>query len=110
MQDVAVLHSITCGGTRAMEQAGGTWVVRSHTIEYLKPAFAGDGLEVLTWVINFRRVRSTRRYRFFRRSDQTLIARGETEWVFVDAVSGRLKAIPAAVSDAFGLMSDNFEP
>ena len=39
MQDVAVLHSDTVGGTRAMHAVGGTWVVHSHKIEYLSPAF-----------------------------------------------------------------------
>jgi acyl-CoA thioester hydrolase len=49
---------------------------------------------VLTWVVNFRRVRSLRRYRFLRASDGVLLARGETDWVFVDAASGRPRKIP----------------
>jgi len=43
-------------------------IVRSHTIEYLGPAFAGDEIEVRTWVENLRRVRSLRRYKIFPQS------------------------------------------
>lgn len=101
MQDVAIRHSNHTGGTRAAAEAGASWVVRSHRIEYLHPAFAGDRIEAVTWVANFRRVRSLRRYRFVRISDGTTLAEGETDWVFVDAHTGRPRAIPSAVADAF---------
>jgi acyl-CoA thioester hydrolase len=42
MQDVAILHANATGGTRAMHAAGGTWVVHSHKVEYLSPAFADE--------------------------------------------------------------------
>ena len=110
MQDVAVLHSEATGGTRAMHTAGGTWVVRSHTIEYLSPAFADEEVAALTWVVNFRRVRSIRRHKFFRKSDNTLLARGETEWVFVDTESGRPRMIPDEVMQLFSLVAEDDEP
>ena len=68
MQDVAVSHSDSVGGTKAMHEAGGTWVVHSHKIEYLSPAFADEELFALTWVASFKRVRSVRRHKFFRKS------------------------------------------
>jgi len=110
MQDVAILHSKATGGTRAMHTARWTWVVRSHTIEYLSPAFAGEEVVALTWVVNFRRVRSIRRYKFFRKSDNTLLARGETEWVFVDTESGRPRMIPDEVMQLFPLVGKDEEP
>ena len=110
MQDVAILHSDSAGGTRAMDAAGVTWVVRSHKIEYLSPAFAGDRIDAFTWVVNFRRVRSLRRYKFVRKSDNMLLARGETDWVFVDAASRRPRAIPPDVSCAFPLVPEDQEP
>jgi acyl-CoA thioester hydrolase len=84
MQDVAILHCDATGGTEATHAAGATWVARSHRIEYLKPAFSNETVMALPWVVEFRRVRSLRRYRFLRKSDDTLLARGETDWVFVD--------------------------
>ena len=101
MQDVAVLHSESVGGTRAMHASGGTWVVHSHNIEYQHPAFAGEEIAALTWVAGFRRVRSVRRYRFYRKSDNLLLAKGETEWVFVDAETGRPRMIPDAIRRLF---------
>jgi acyl-CoA thioester hydrolase len=97
MQDVATLHFNASGGNTAMHEAGATWVVRSHNIEYLAPLFAGEDVAVLTWVVNFRRVRSLRRYRFLRASDNTLLATGETDWVFVDTASGRPCKIPGEI-------------
>lgn len=110
MQDVAVLHADATGGTRAMHAAGATWVVRSHKIEYLNPAFAGEEVTALTWVVDFRRVRSLRCYRFLRERDKTLLARGETDWVFVDAESGRPRKIPDEVMRVFPLVAANEEP
>ena len=110
MQDVAVLHSEATRGTRAMHTAGGTWVVRSHKVEYLSPAFADEEIVALTWVVNFRRVRSVRRHKFFRKSDNTLLAKGETEWVFVDAESGTPRKIPEEVMRLFPLVAEDAEP
>jgi len=94
MQDVGIFHFDAIGGTRATADAGATWVARSHKIEYLKPAFAGEEVTAVTWIANFRRARSLRRYRFPREGDGTLLAEGETDWVFVDASNGRPRKIP----------------
>jgi len=110
MQDVAVLHSDAVGGTNAMHAAGGTWVVHSHKVEYQSPAFAGEDLVALTWVVNFRRVRSVRRYKFFRKSDNKLLARGETEWVFVDGENGRPRMIPEEIINLFPIVAEDAEP
>jgi len=110
MQDVAILHSEATGGTQATHASGATWVARSHKIEYLKPAFANEAVVALSWVVDFRRVRSLRRYRFLRQSDNTLLARGETDWVFVDAQSGRPRTIPDEVIRLFSLVTKDEEP
>ena len=110
MQDVAVLHSDAVGGTSAMHAAEGTWVVHSHKIEYLSPAFADEDVVALTWVVNFRRIRSVRRYKFFRKSDNTLLVKGETEWVFVDNERGRPKMIPEEIIRLFPLVEEDEEP
>jgi acyl-CoA thioester hydrolase len=82
-------------------------VVHSHKIEYLKPAFAGEEIMAYTWVVNFRRVRSLRRYSFVRGKDNFLLAKGETEWVFVDAENGRPRMIPDEVVHLFPLVADD---
>ncbi len=104
MQDVAVRHADAVGCTQVTRRIGATWIARSHWIEYLKPAFVGDEIEALTWVANFRKVRSLRRYKFVRTTDNATLAQGETDWVFADAKTGRPRAIPGEVSDVFEVL------
>jgi acyl-CoA thioester hydrolase len=104
MQDAAVLHSDIQGCTKATIEAGATWVVRTHRIEYLRPAFAGEQIVVLTWVTNFRRVQSLRKYKIVRLDDNTVLVEGETNWVFVDAKTGTLRSIPPSVMATFEIL------
>jgi acyl-CoA thioester hydrolase len=106
MQEAAVRHYESLGGIPLTQAIGATWVVRSHNIEYLRPAFAGDRLEVRTWVVDIRRVRSLRRYRFLRVSDGKLLVKGETDWVFVDAKTGAPMAVPEEIIRIFPLLPD----
>jgi len=105
MQDIAVEHYASIGGIEAQGNEA-TWFVREHRIEYLLPAFAGEEIEIKTWVENVRRVRSLRKYEFVRKSDGRVLVKGETDWVFVDAKTGRPLPIPAEVSSVFGLNQD----
>ncbi|MFO7569039.1 MAG: acyl-CoA thioesterase [Smithellaceae bacterium] len=109
MQDAAMQHSQTCGCTANTNAVGATWVVRLHKIEYLKPAFAGDRVVVLTWVSNFRRVLSLRKYKIVRPADNAVLAEGETDWVFVDAEKGTLRSIPQTVKATFELLPEDQE-
>lgn len=107
--DAAILHADTQGVTQATKAVGATWLVRSHRIEYLRPAFAGEHISVWTWVSNFRRVQSLRKYKVFRMEDNALLVEGETDWVFVDAQNGRLRSIPKDVLAAFELLPEKWE-
>jgi acyl-CoA thioester hydrolase len=106
MQDAAVRHYESIGGIPLTKALEATWVVRSHNIQYLRPAFVADRIEVRTWVADIRRVRSLRRYRFVRLSDGKLLVKGETDWVFVDAKTGVPLAVPENIIKIFRLMPD----
>lgn len=108
MQDAAVRHADAAGCTAATQTAGATWVVRSHDVEYSRPAFAGDRVRVLTWVADFRRAFSLRRYRFVR--DGALLAKGETDWVFLDVTTGRPKSVPEDIKAMFDVAPPQWEP
>lgn len=110
MQDAAVRHYEAMGGTQPTQAIGATWVVRSHKVVYLRPAFAGERIRVQTWVVNMRRVRSLRRYCFLRVTDEQLLVRGETDWVFVDANSGAPRAVPPQVTGLFTFVPDEGQP
>ena len=105
MQDIAVEHYAKIGGITA-QGTDATWVVREHRVEYLLPAFEGDQIEIRTWIENIRRVRSLRKYEFIRTSDRKTLVKGETDWVFVDAKTGRPRAIPAKVAAVFNLAQE----
>ncbi len=106
MQDIAVRHYEFIGGVPPTQAMGATWVVRSHHIVYSRPAFVGEAIEVRTWVVNVHRVHSLRRYEFIRKEDGLQLVTGETDWVFVSAVSGRPVEIPEEVKSLFVLLPD----
>jgi len=93
-------HYSSIGGVEA-QGLDATWVVREHKIEYLLPAFAGEEIEIKTWVENIRRVRSLRKYEFIRKADGKLLVKGETDWVFVDVKTGSPRAVPDTVVKVF---------
>jgi len=84
MLSAAIAHSDAVGWTteRYLELGAG-WVVRSHSIEYRSPAFAGQEIVVRTWIADFKKVTSLRRYEIVRAVDQTLLATAETNWAFI---------------------------
>ena len=100
MQDIAVEHYASIGGIAAQGPES-TWVIREHKIEYFLPTFAGEDVEVRTWVENVRRVRSLRKYEFIRKSDGKILVKGETDWVFVDVKTGSPRAVPTEVIKVF---------
>lgn len=107
MQDVATAHSAAQGWPlERYVELGAGWFVRSHSIEYLRPANEGDTLTILTWVAGFGPVTSPRRYLFWRGSDGQAIAKAQTLWAFVDFATGRPTRIPHAVSSAFEIVPD----
>lgn len=110
MQDVAIEHSAARGWpmTRYLEIGAG-WVVRSHYIEYLRPAFRGDPIAAHTWVPRFDQRATPRRYLFVRENDRRILARAETQWVFVDLTTGRRRSLPEELLGAFDTLADDAE-
>lgn len=108
MQEVATSHSAANGWP--MERylgIGAAWVVRSHFIEYLRPAFAGDRIEIFTWAASLALREVSRKYLFRRTGDRRVLARAETRWVYVDIKSGRPKRVPEELLASFEAVSDD---
>lgn len=110
MIEAAHRHADFLGCTALTREIGAAWVVRSHWIEYLRPAFPGDDVVAETWVSDLRRVQSMRNYRFLSRGDGSVYARGRTEWVFVHADSGKPRAIPAPIKSLFTVLPEDPHP
>lgn len=102
MQSAAVAHSTEQGWTpeRYVEE-GSAFVVRSHSIEYLAPAFAGQPLIVETWVTGFQKVTSLRKYLIRRPDDDKLLAQAETNWAYIGRKHGVPRRIPQELIDSF---------
>lgn len=110
MQEVAIEHSSAQGWPMARYlECGESWYVKSHFIEYLRPAFLGDTLTVCTWVADMEKRSSLRRYLFLRAADGQALARAETRWIFVSLKSGRPLAIPETVGGAFEVVESEDE-
>jgi acyl-CoA thioester hydrolase len=105
MQLAAIAHADVAGCTAATREDGSSWFVRSHHIEYLRPASLGDTITVCTWVADFRRVASLRKYEIYREGE--LLARGETDWIYVDAGTGKPRAIPERIAGLFQIAQPN---
>jgi acyl-CoA thioester hydrolase len=101
IEDIARAHAESAGmGIHAMRETGLVPVMREHRIKYLRPALLGDTLEVRTELVLMGGIRA-RRQNHVTRGEVTLVE-SETEWVWIDAISGRPKAIPKAALEAFG--------
>jgi acyl-CoA thioester hydrolase len=107
MQTAAILHSAEQGWTMdRYRQHNAAWVVREHRIQYRLPALLGDELQVLTWVSNFRKVRSLRRYNIVRPADGSLLVIGETDWTFVGTATGAPRRVPEELANAFQVVDE----
>lgn len=107
MQAAAMAHSAAQGwpANRYQELTLG-WVVRSHKIDYLQPAFVGDQIAVRTWVATMKKVTSLRRYQIVRLADGVRLATAETLWAFVNYTTGQPTRIPREIATAFELVQE----
>jgi acyl-CoA thioester hydrolase len=111
MQQAAVAHSNAQGWTaERYKQLGAGWVVRSHKIEYLQAAFAGDRIVVYTWVADMRKVRSLRKYKMVRTGDGVTVATAETDWAFFGYQNRVPRRIPTELIESFMLVPEHQEP
>lgn len=100
LQEAATRASTHAGFDAAYyERTGMMWLVRRTTLTRLGRVRYGDGLDVETWIADFRRVRSQREYEV--RADGRVVARASSDWVYVDRSLGRPRRIPVEWSKAF---------
>jgi len=105
MQHAAVAHSAANGWpSQRYIDLGAGWVVRSHQITYVKPAFEGDELVIRTWVDSARPAVSIRKYDIGKTNGE-ILARAETAWAFVNYRTQRPTRIPPEVASCFELAS-----
>jgi acyl-CoA thioester hydrolase len=111
MQDAAVAHSAAQGWPpQRYQDCGAGWVARYHQIEYLLPAFAGEHVLVYTWVSNFRKIRSLRKYKIVRATDRAVLAVAETDWAFIGLEHHVPRRLPPELIESFSVVPEAEEP
>ncbi len=111
LQDAAVEHSAVQGWPKERYLAeGAVFVVRSHQIEYLQPAFVGDEVKVVTWVNHFGKLTTLRKYQVVRERDNLLLAKAETTWAFISWPQRLPRRFPRELVDAFVIVPAEQEP
>ncbi len=107
MQDLAVEHSEHNGATKELYlELQVTWFAKSHQIEYLGQADSSDTVLAKTWLSKAEKVSCLREYTFRRKSDNGMLARASTRWVYINAVTGRPKRIDPQVLSCFTIGRD----
>ena len=102
LEQAAIEHSEYLGLTLDVyRQVGGVFVMRRVEIDYLRPAVAGDTLEVTTWLKEMRGTRALRCYEIRKQNQDNLLVTAEALWVWVDTQTMRPKPIPSAMLDKF---------
>ena len=100
MQNASVAHSTANG--LAMDdyvRMQRSWVVGSHTIDYLRPILADDEIRIETWLYKYGKRDVLRNFHFLR--GDKVVAKAQTRWVFVDLKTGRPVLIPDTIKDSF---------
>ena len=106
MMEASLEHSIARGWP--MERyvsSGSSWVIRSHYIKYLSPAFLGDSISIITWISGVSKKSHPRKYLFWRARDKKILAEAETLWVFVNLATGRPMPIPEELKSAIDIVT-----
>lgn len=122
LEQAAYEHSAAAGfGLEETVAFGGSWIVRRHEIDYLRPATGGDTLQVVTWAVEFKGARAFRDYAIYRLDpapaphetpadgflppgvmpDGDPVVQARTVWVWFDLASGRPRRIPDALHATF---------
>lgn len=86
---------------------GGAFVMRRITLDYLRPAFAGDILTITTWIESMRGTRSTRHYEIRCPGESELLVTAEALWVWVDIQAMRPRPIPKVFLELFEQLKDS---
>ena len=103
LEQVAWAHSTALGlDWAAYQRLKRAMVARRHELDYLLPSFAGDELQIGTWLAeNDGKLSMWRRYQVIRAGDGQTLLRGRTHWVCVDLESGKPRRMPEEFLKAY---------
>ncbi len=97
VQDIAEKHWLTRASETVLKDY--FWVMLSHHIQYKQPALLDDVITIKTYVTKSEGVTSTRMVEFFK--GDTLLAKSETNWCFMNKASLKPTRITEEVKKLF---------
>ncbi|EGV42766.1 acyl-CoA thioesterase [Bizionia argentinensis JUB59] len=97
VEDVAKLHWFTNAPKEITDSF--LWIMLSHHITYKKPAFLDDLITLKTYVPNSEGVKCTRIVEIL--NGETLLAKSETKWVYMDSNRMRPTRITEDIKNIF---------
>ncbi len=102
MQEAAYAASVAVGYDLARyTDLSHVWVIRETRLDHLRPVRYEDQIMVQTWVADFRRWHSQRRYDFIQAGSGEIAARASTDWVYLQLPSHRPATVPLDMQRAF---------
>ena len=102
LEEAATLASAEAGYSTAWYARENTaWVIRRSCIDCAAALAPATEVEVVTWVADFRRVRSRREYEVYASSGTAAALTAHTDWVYVNRASGHPRRVPDPMMRAF---------
>ena len=74
------------------------WLIRESCVDFLRPLAYDDRVEVKTWIADFRRASSRRRYEFKLAGSGEIVAQAFTDWIFLDTATNQPASIPETLA------------
>ena len=111
LEHAAWEHSESLGMTlERYKELGGVFIMRKMEIDYLRPAVAGDTLEIATWVHEMRGPRAIRKYEVSHAGSGQVLVRATALWAWVELPAGRPRPIPAPLLEIFRATTSDGAP
>jgi acyl-CoA thioester hydrolase len=85
----------------AYQNLGRIWFIRETELDYLRPVKPADTINVRTWNSGVRRVIARREYELSNASSGELVAKGHSDWVFLNQETRTPATVPREIIDAF---------
>ena len=102
MQEAAFAASASAGyDLRRYKELGHVWLVRDTQLNFSAPVRYEDAIILRTWVADFRRSHSRRRYEFVRAVTGDIVAQAVTDWVYINSQSLHPATVPPAMQQTF---------
>ncbi len=106
MQEAAVIHSDRSGySVMDVERTRVVWMLIQWRVRVLGKVRWNEPVDVITWPQTMEKLTSARCFQI-KNQQGDLIAIGESDWVLVNADTGRIMRIPPEVAAAYDLISD----